>query len=213
MIALSIPDPRTGEVIEVRIQPRLTLPQNASALYERARNIERRKAAFDQRWATVISHLEAAERALEEAKAIRSLDEIEGHAIAPGPDPRGGGGRKRYLTSRGLEILFGRSAAENHDVTFKLAKREDLWFHVLDAPGGHVILRNPQGRANRADIAEAASLAAFLSERRTEADVDVQYTERKHVQPAGGGKGRVRVTHAEAIRVRPEDPAGRLRAR
>ncbi len=211
--ALRIPDPRTGEAIEVRIQPGLSLPQNANALYARARNLERQKGAFEKRWSAVISDLEIAERALAGAKALRSLDEIEAPVTAAGPDPRGGGGRSRYLTSGGLEILFGRSASENHDVTFKLAKREDLWFHVKDAPGGHVILRNPQGRARSEDIAEAASLAAFLSERRTEASVDVQYTERKHVQPAGGGKGRVRVVHPEVIRVKPEDPAGRLRAR
>ena len=213
LLTLSIPDPRTGEPIEIRIQPKLTLPQNANALYERARNIERQKGAFDTRWTAVTSKLEAAGRALDEAKALRSLDDLDAPAKATGPDPRGRGGRQRYLTSRGLEILFGRSAAENHDVTFKLAKREDIWLHVLDAPGGHVILRNPQGRASQADIAEAASLAAFLSERRTEGKVDVQYTERKHVQPAGGGKGRVRVTHAEVMRVEPQDPAGRLRAR
>lgn len=210
---LSLPDPRTGERMEIRIQPKLTLPQNANALYARARNIERQKDAFETRWTEVISNLEAAERALEAAKALRSLDEIEAPATEEGEGPRGGGGRKRYLTSRGLEILFGRSASENHDVTFKLAKREDIWLHVLDAPGGHVVLRNPQGRATPADIAEAASVAAFLSERRTEASVDVQYTERKHVQPAGGGKGRVRVTHAEVIRVKPLDPLGRLRVR
>ncbi|MBX7187082.1 MAG: NFACT RNA binding domain-containing protein [Vicinamibacteria bacterium] len=213
VIALSVPDPRTGDPLEIRIQPNLNLPQNANALYTRARNIERQKDAFDKRWAAVISDLEEAELALDRARALRSLEDIEAPAPASIPDPHGGGGRKRYLTSRGLEILFGRSASENHDVTFRLAKREDIWLHVLDAPGGHVVLRNPQGRVTPVDIAEAASLAAFLSERRTEANVDVQYTERKHVQSAGGGKGRVRVSHAEVIRVKPQDPVGRLRAR
>ena len=213
LVAVPIPDPRTGDPIDIRIQPRLTLPQNANALYERARNLERQKAAFDKRWTSVVSDLEAAESALAAAKAIRSLDELEPQVAAVAQESRGALSKLRYLTSRGLEILFGRNAAENHHVTFNLAKREDIWLHVLDAPGGHVVLRNAQGRARREDIAEAASLAAFLSERRTEANVDVQYTQRKHVQPAGGGKGRVRVNHAEVIRVAPQDPTGRLRAR
>ncbi|MEO8500751.1 MAG: NFACT RNA binding domain-containing protein [Vicinamibacteria bacterium] len=213
LVTVEIPDPRTGDPFEVRLQPGLTLPQNANALYERARNIERQKTAFDKRWSSVISDLERAQGDLLSARAIRSLDELDSPEKGKGPGSQGGGSKSRYLTSRGLEILFGRSASENHDVTFKLAKREDIWFHVLDAPGGHVVLRNAQGRARREDIAEAATLAAFLSERRTEANVDVQYTERKHVHPAGGGKGRVRVTHAEVIRVSPLDPHGRLRAR
>jgi hypothetical protein len=208
-MVITIPDPRTGNLMEAKINPRLSLPQNANALYERARNIERREAAFSERWESVVTGLDAAEQFLAETLALRSLDDLEPPAVPAATRAE----RSRYLTSRGLEMVFGRSAAENHDVTFKLAKREDLWFHVLDAPGGHLILRNREGRANREDIAEAAGVAAFLSERRTEAAVDVQYTERKHVHPAGGGKGRVRVSHAEVIRVPPLDPAGRLRVR
>jgi hypothetical protein len=208
-MVITIPDPRTGNQMEAKINARLSLPQNANALYERARNIERRAAAFSERWESVVNGLEAAEQFLAETLALRSLDDLDPPAVPTSA----GAERSRYLTSRGLEMVFGRSAAENHDVTFKLAKREDLWFHVLDAPGGHIILRNREGRANREDIAEAAGVAAFLSERRTEAAVDVQYTERKHVHPAGGGKGRVRVSHAEVIRVPPLDPAGRLRGR
>lgn len=211
--SISLPDPRTGSPIEVGINPRLTLPQNANALYARARNIERQQSAFAERWRRVVLDGENADRLVAEIMSIRMLEDFEPPAGKPGraeaavPSPR------RYLTSRGLEMLFGRSAAENHDVTFKLAKREDIWFHVLDAPGGHVVLRNREGRATPEDLAEAASLAAFLSERRTEGHVDVQYTERKHLQPAGGSKGRVRVAHAEVIRVAPRDPVGRLRAR
>lgn len=208
-LVITLQDPRTGNLMEAKIHPRLTLPQNANALYDRARNIERRAAAFAERWASVVSGLTAAEQFLAETLALRSLDEFEPEAKAESAVAL----RSRYLTSRGLEMVFGRSAAENHEVTFKIGKREDLWFHVLDAPGGHLILRNREGRANREDIAEAASVAAFLSERRTEAAVDVQYTERKHIHPAGGGKGRVRVSHAEVIRVAPLDPARRLRGR
>lgn len=208
-MVITVTDPRTGEPMEAKVNPRLSLPQNANALYARARNIERREAEFAERSRAVIASLTAAEGFLAETLTLRSLDDLE-----PPADPKPAGAvRSRYLTSRGLEMVFGRSAAENHDVTFKLAKREDLWFHVLDAPGGHLILRNREGRANREDITEAAGVAAFLSERRTEAAVDVQYTERKHVHPAGGGKGRVRVSHAEVIRVPPLDPAGRLRGR
>ena len=212
VVVVSLPDPRTGNLMQARINPRLSFPRNADALFSRARNIERQRTAFEERWDSVILALDDAERALASCLRIRSLDDLgpladTGSAASVGAPPR------RYLTSRGLEMLFGRNAAQNHDVTFHLAKREDIWFHVLDAPGGHVVLRNRDGRANRDDIAEAASLAAFLSERRTEGQVDVQYTARKHVHPGGGGKGRVRVSHAEVIRVAPKDPAGRLRGR
>lgn len=207
-VTLDVPLPGGGS-IEARVDPRRSLAQNADAFYHRARAIERQQSEFDKRLDGVRLDLESAARALDTAAAARRLEDLASPEKADSAAPM----KARYLTSRGLEILFGRTAAENHEVTFKRARREDVWFHVLDAPGGHVILRNREGRANREDIAEAAALAAFLSERRTESLVDVQYTERKHVHPAGGGKGRVRVAHAEVIRVPPQDPRGRLRGR
>jgi predicted ribosome quality control (RQC) complex YloA/Tae2 family protein len=210
---LRVADPRSdGGTLVVRVNPALTPAQNANALYGRARNIEKGRAAFETRRADAARRRQEAETALKVLRGARSLEDLP---RAEEPTRRGTveGARPRFLTSRGLEIVFGRNAAENHETTFGIARREDLWFHVLDAPGAHVILRNRDGRANQEDIQETAAVAAFLSERRTEAKVDVQYTERKHVHPAGGGKGRVRVTHAEVIRVAPLDPAARLRAR
>lgn len=212
-VPVLVPDPRTGERIEVRIDPRRSWPQNANALYARARNIDAQAGAFQLRWAATLEALEAAEARWRQAREVRSLEGCQETGTGERGASHPSGRRPRFLTTRGLEIHFGRSASENHEVTFKIARREDIWFHVLDAPGGHVVLRNSEGRATREDLEEAASVAAFLSERRTEGGVDVQYTERKHVHPAGGGKGRVKVTHAEVMRVTPKDPAGRLRAR
>ncbi|MEO8362732.1 MAG: hypothetical protein ABI672_22090, partial [Vicinamibacteria bacterium] len=133
-VVIAIPDPR-GEAatLSVRIHPSLSLPQNANALYAKARNIERQKGAFDARWEQTLAALAQAEGVLSSLQTIRSLEELETPAVEPG-DGTPSGKRSHYLTARGLQMIFGRSAAENHDVTFKLAKREDIWFHVLDAP-------------------------------------------------------------------------------
>ena len=55
-------------------------------------------------------------------------------------------------------------------------------------------------------------MAAFFSEARGEALVDVHVTRRKHVKPAKGGPGRVFVAHSDTLRVAPRDPEGRLRS-
>ena len=211
---IRVRDPRDHSAgLDVAVKPFLTLAQNADAMYSRARSIEKQRTSFDRRRAEVATKLARIEEEARRLESIRTLEDLEA-ATEGGNAPERAGARERprYLTSRGLEIVFGRNAAENHEATFKIARREDVWLHVLDAPGAHVILRNRDGRANREDITEAAEVAAFLSERRSDVKADVQYTERKHVQP-GGGKGRVRVAHAETIRVTPKDPAGRLRVR
>jgi predicted ribosome quality control (RQC) complex YloA/Tae2 family protein len=110
-------------------------------------------------------------------------------------------------------MLVGRNARENHHITFRVARADDLWLHARDVPGAHVVLRDDQGRARSDDLREAAEVAAFFSEARTQSRVDVHVTRRKHVKPARGGPGRVFVAHSDTLRVPPRDPEGRLRRR
>jgi len=112
-----------------------------------------------------------------------------------------------------LSLLVGRAARENHRLTFKVARPEDLWFHALDVPGAHVILRDNEGRAGPEDLREAAEVAAFFSGAQDSGKVDVQLARRKHLRPAKGSPGRVHVGHSETLRVTPRDPEGRLRKR
>jgi predicted ribosome quality control (RQC) complex YloA/Tae2 family protein len=109
--------------------------------------------------------------------------------------------------------MVGRGARENHELTFKVARPEDFWLHARDVPGAHVILRDPERRAAADDLREAAEVAAFFSGARENAQVEVHVARRKHVRPAGGGAGRVRVSHSDTERVAPRDPEGRLRKR
>ena len=129
------------------------------------------------------------------------------------PGAVGAGGPRHYLTSRGLSLLVGRGARENHHLTFTVARPDDLWLHARDVPGAHVVVRDPEGRAAADDLREAAEVAAFFSEARGESQVDVHVTRRKNVRPARGGAGRVLLGHSETLRVAPRDPEGRLRRR
>jgi len=141
-----------------------------------------------------------------ELAAHEGSDGSEAEASAPG-------GPRHYLTTHGLSLLVGRGARENHHLTFRVARPEDLWLHARDVPGAHVVLRDGEGRAGAEDLREAAEVAAFFSEARGAALVDVHVTRRKHVRPARGGPGRVFVSHSDTLRVPPRDPAGRLRRR
>jgi hypothetical protein len=207
-------DPSVRLVIS--LDPRLAAAANADRLFDKARRTERGLRQIEARLAETRARL-AAGRANEGVLlGARDLAEIE----APAP-PRGGGaaaekgaaGPRHYLTSRGLSLLAGRGARENHQLTFAMARPEDLWLHARDVPGAHVILRDGEGRAGAEDLREAAEVAAFFSEARSQPQVDVHVTRRKHVRPAPGAPGRVRVGHSETLRVTPRDPEGRLRRR
>jgi predicted ribosome quality control (RQC) complex YloA/Tae2 family protein len=91
----------------------------------------------------------------------------------------------------GKHILVGRNARENDELTMRMARGNDLWFHVETGSGSHVILRHDRGSDFQdADILDAAMLALYFSNYRNKESGDVVYTLRKYVRkpkksPAG----------------------------
>ena len=203
----------------VAVDPGLGGPRSADRLYAKARRIERARRQVDARLGEVRASLGPArdleERVLAARDAAHFREGEAGGGAQPGERsaPGARSGPRHYLTSRGLSLLVGRGARENHHLTFTVARPEDLWLHARDVPGAHVVLRDPEGRAGAADLREAAEVAAFCSEARGESQVDVHVTRRKHVRPARGSAGRVLLGHTETLRVAPLDPEGRLRRR
>lgn len=214
--SVELPDPWDPDRRRVvGLDPRLSGRANAERLFEKARRIERAAREVDLRLRETRAALaEAREREAqaEGARDAAALPAADDRQRSPGAAD-GPGGPRHYLTARGLSILVGRGARENHHLTFRLARPEDLWLHARDAPGAHVILRDPEGRAGAEDLREAAEVAAYFSEAREASLVDVHATRRKHVRPGRGGPGRVFVSHSDTLRVSPRDPEGRLRRR
>lgn len=214
---VSLPDPYEPErTLHLTLDPRLSAPANADRFFDRARRIERSRRQIEARLGDTRAAL--AEARAGEARVVdaRDASDLEPGEPEPRPSPgkdRGPAGPRHYLSSRGLSILVGRGARENHHLTFSVARPEDLWLHARDVPGAHVVIRDPEGRAGADDLREAAEVAAFHSEARGEAQVDVHVTRRKHLRPARGGPGRVHVGHSDTLRATPRDPEGRLRRR
>ncbi len=109
-------------------------------------------------------------------------------------------------TQSGSRILVGRSPLENADLTFRVARPDDLWFHAQNIPGAHVILqRDDRAAPPDEDLQRAASLAAFYSKARENAKVAIDYTQRKHVRAQRNAPpGLVWYTQPQTIVVRPE---------
>ncbi|HQR33032.1 MAG TPA: NFACT family protein [Blastocatellia bacterium] len=121
-------------------------------------------------------------------------------------------GVRRYRSTDGYEILVGRTDRDNDNLTLRVAKSYDFWFHAADYPGSHVVLRNPQRREvpPRA-ITEAAELAAKFSSARNNAKVAVNYCEKKFVtKPKGFGVGQVRLASFKTVLVEPKEVIERL---
>ena len=114
----------------------------------------------------------------------------------------------QFDTPGGSRIYVGRTPIENAELTFRIARPDDLWFHVQNQPGAHVILQRHDRQAPpQDDLIAAASLAALHSKAKSSPKVTVDYTQRKYVRKRpGAAPGLVFYTHPKSIFVAPASP-------
>lgn len=111
---------------------------------------------------------------------------------------------RRFMSADGLPIFVGRNAEENEELTFRLAKSDDLWLHARGAPGSHVVIRLAKGVDPPLDtLRDAATLALLYSDLKKSGKGEVIYTRRKWVKKAKGqAVGAVIVTQEKTISVK-----------
>ena len=122
-------------------------------------------------------------------------------------------GMRRYRSSDGYEVLVGRTARDNDQLTFRVARPNDLWLHAGDYPGSHVIVRNSSRTAiPHRTIIEAAQLAAKFSQASKDSKVAIHYTRRKFLsKPKGAAPGLVRMSSFKTITVEPGENIERIK--
>jgi predicted ribosome quality control (RQC) complex YloA/Tae2 family protein len=173
-------------------------------------NLERQLAQLDQ----LTQRAELA--AFAQACGLRPLPNFEPRAKAKPQTkkakPEKIAGMRQYRSSDGYEILVGRTDRDNDTLTFRVAKSFDLWFHVADYPGSHVLIRNPKRQpVPTRTITEAAQLAAQFSHARLDTRVVVNYCERKFVtKQKGFAPGQVRLSSFKTVLVEPREAGERI---
>lgn len=117
--------------------------------------------------------------------------------------PARSGPFRRFTSTDGLPIFVGRNARENEDLTFRLAKSDDLWLHARGTPGSHVVVRLAKGQdAPLETLRDAATLALLYSDLKKSGKGDVIYTQRKWVKKAKHqAAGAVTVTREKSLLV------------
>lgn len=103
-----------------------------------------------------------------------------------------------------FKVLVGKNNRLNDELTFKIAKKDDIWFHVKDFHGSHVILCTNGSTPSQEVINQCASLAAYYSKATLSSNVPVDYTLVKYVKkPSKAKPGMVIYTNQETVNVNP----------
>ena len=217
-----IPPQATGFVtpdetaLRVELDPELDAMQNAARYFARYRkladalpHLERRIEMLEAKRATLDELLFETSRGdpttLNEVTA--EIDRIEGRKVAPArPATKTAKAPLRVDRPSGARIFVGRSPRENVEVTFRIARPDDLWFHARGIPGSHVVLQPAPGAAPaEADMDRAADFAALHSRARSSQRVEIDYTERKYVRKQrDAGPGMVWYTNQRTRIGRPD---------
>jgi predicted ribosome quality control (RQC) complex YloA/Tae2 family protein len=213
------PDQRELRVEDaiIKLDPEKTPVENAQARfreYDKAKGalagVPERLTATEQQ----IQYLDETLALLELADTFEGIAAIEREAqeqgfLKAGDKKQARGPRSvplRLRSSDGLTILVGRSAGQNEEVTFRLARPDDLWLHARDTPGAHVVIQR-EGDVPDRTLQEAAGLAVYFSPARASTVAEVIVTERRYVKKvAGGPPGLVTYRNERAIRAAPVSP-------
>ncbi len=185
----------------------------AQALFERYRKLRGSVEHLDERERVLRMKREALETLMWEAERAedQELTDVETalglfdrrSAVSSPRKPPSRRKRLEFRTAAGSRLLVGRSPLENAELTFRVARPQDLWFHARGVPGAHVILsRDDRSPPPDEDVALAASLAAGYSRARESARVVVDYTQRKFVRKQRDAPpGMVYYTNAQSLAV------------
>ena len=204
----------TNQPITIALDKALTPNQNAQKYFKRYQKLKEAVKyltdLIEETKATIL-YLESVETVLSQA-GLDEISEIREELIQTGFIRRRQREKiqkrkkpEKYLASDGKTIiLVGRNNLQNEELTFKIARKEELWFHAKDIPGSHVVI---SGNLNPSDEVktDAAELAAYYSKGRLSNLVQVDMIEVKKLnKPTGGKPGFVTYTGQKTLRVTPD---------
>jgi predicted ribosome quality control (RQC) complex YloA/Tae2 family protein len=220
--------------IEVDVDPALSAVDNAQQAYKRYAKAARAQDAIAEKLNETRNeeaYLESVLALVDVAESVDDIDAIRGeleilgylaparaHARIRGRQRSGSAGAAVgsgsaagshapavFTAKGGYDILVGRNNLQNDELTLKIARGHDLWFHVKDSPGSHVLLRK-SARETVPDeaIIAAAMLAAYYSRERQSSNVAVDFTEARNVRkPRGAAPGKVIYDSQRTVYVTP----------
>lgn len=203
----------TGSPITIVLDLALTPNQNAQRYfkkYQKLKEAVKHLTGLIEDTQQTITYLESVDYNLSQAN-MDEIEDIREELVEAGLMKRRTTDKRhkrkkpeQYLASDGKTIIMvGRNNLQNEELTFKMAKKGELWFHAKDIPGSHVIIKDNLEPSDQVKT-DAAELAAYFSKARLSNLVQVDMIEAKKLNKPNGGKpGFVTYTGQKTLRVTP----------
>ncbi|MBQ4288394.1 MAG: NFACT family protein [Clostridia bacterium] len=210
----------TGENIEIPMDQKLSPSSNVNSYFRRAQKLKTAASLSKEKYEQEkdeAGFLENLVYDIDASKTMEDLSDIRNILINykyidtdartkkikqrdPLEDPI------EYTTTSGKKVLVGRNSRQNEVLTLRIADGDDMWFHVKDMPGSHVILFTGGKEPTEQDIYECAIYASRHSRHNDLNKVSIDYTEARNVWKEKGSRlGMVLYRNYRTIVVNPTD--------
>ena len=193
--------------IEISISPILSPQQNAAKFYKdytKLKNAEKELTRQIELGETELQYLQSVLEELNRAQTEAELEEIRQELQAGGYLKSDGGKRRvkqgklppmRFESTDGYPIYVGRNNRQNDELTFRSARKDDIWCHASKVHGSHVIISCGGTTPPDDTVTQAAQLAAYYSEATGGQNIPVDVTAVKQVKKLPGAKPGMVIYH------------------
>ncbi len=194
--------------IEVALSPLLSPQQNAAKYYKdytRMKNAEKELTHQLELGRQELSYLQSVLEELDRAQTEAELEEIR-QELQQGGYLRPDSGKKRIKQSKlppmrftstdGFPIFVGRNNRQNDELTFRSARKDDIWLHAQKVHGSHVIIACGGTQPPDNTVTQAAQLAAHYAESAGGQNIPVDVTPVRQVKKAPGSKPGMVIYHS-----------------
>ena len=196
------------KIISIPISPILSPQQNAAKFYKdytRMKNAEKELTRQLAIGAEELSYLQSVLEELDRAQNQQELEEIR-QELAQGGYVKADTGKKRmkiakskpmqFTSTDGFSIFVGRNNRQNDELTFRSARKDDLWLHAQKVHGSHVIIACAGAAVPDDTVTQAAQLAAYYAETSGGQNIPVDVMPVKQVKKPPAAKPGMVIYHS-----------------
>ena len=193
--------------IQIPLSVTLSPQQNAAKYYKdyaRMKTAEKELTRQIELGQQELTYLQSVMEELNRAETEQELEEVRQELQAEGYLRADTGKRRmkqsklpplRFESTDGYPIYVGRNNRQNEELTFKLARKDDLWLHAQKVHGSHVIISCGGTTPPDNTITQAAQLAAYYAETKGGQNLPVDVTAVKQVKKIPSGKPGMVIYH------------------
>ena len=194
--------------VTIPLSPLLSPQQNAAKFYKdytRMKNAEKELTHQLSLGREELNYLESVQEELNRADTEAELEEIR-QELQAGGYVRPDAGRKRMKQSKlppmrfestdGFPIYVGRNNRQNDELTFRLARKDDIWCHASKVHGSHVIISCGGRVPPDNTVTQAAQLAAYYAETTGGQNIPVDVTPVRQVKKLPSAKPGMVIYHS-----------------